>query len=242
MEVEKINKNWKKSLILFIDDILELEIWINKKSFIYYRKSIDDYFEQSIEYKKIRKDNKFNLLIKTLEEYSFALEDDWLLVDKIIGLDIKKAYSFLEEIKNILLNSEDNEIENQLIDTYKKIEKNSNKMISKKYSLVEIKFQPKKDFINQLIKLEYYTILLTNSKILGEGIEHDSIHYIEFTYYKWIKGDVKVKLYIDDYSENGLCFDISSNSQEKCNEVSKKLIKLLESELIDIQITKNWEK
>lgn len=123
MEVEKTNKNWKKSLILFIDDILELEIWINKKSFIYYRKSIDDYFEQSIEYKKIRKDNKFNLLIKTLEEYSFALEDDWLLVDKIIGLDIKKAYSFLEEIKNILLNSEDNEIENQLIDAYKKIEK-----------------------------------------------------------------------------------------------------------------------
>jgi len=78
MEVEKINKNWKKSLILFIDDILGLEIWINNKSFIYYRKSI--------EYQKI-----------------------------------KKAYSFLGEIKNILLNSEDNEIENKLIDIYKKL-------------------------------------------------------------------------------------------------------------------------
>jgi hypothetical protein len=107
--------------------------------------------------------------------------------------------------------------------------------------LVEVKFKINKCFDNRLMALKYYKNILTQSNIVDKGIEHDSIHYVEHIYYKWKKGNVKVKLYIDDYQQNGLCFDIESENKNYCINISEQINKLISLESNSIEVVKNWE-
>jgi len=119
----KIKNNYKP-IISFINDILVLEIWQNENSPIFYGKSFDDYFDNYKVYQQMKENENLSLLMETIEFYSNALEDDWL-PKKIVNLDIANAYLFLNKIKDILLNSDENEIEKNLISTYHEIKKDS---------------------------------------------------------------------------------------------------------------------
>lgn len=105
--------------------------------------------------------------------------------------------------------------------------------------MIEIKFKTNKLFKKRIVELEYYKNLITQANILGKDTMHDSVHYIEHTYFKWVKDDIKIKLYIDDYSENSLCLDILSDNQEENNIISQKLVKLLKPLSRELKV-KRW--
>ena len=120
------------------------------------------------------------------------------------------------------------------------VKRNKENISQKKYNF-EIKIKYLKEKTNLLIELKAVESLITDSKILGKAIEHDSVHYVEYIYFKWQIDELKVKLYIDDYSQNSLCFDISSLTAKISSDVTTKIVKLLESELSNIEIAKKLE-
>ncbi|HHD82427.1 MAG TPA: hypothetical protein ENK94_04465 [Campylobacterales bacterium] len=110
----------------------------------------------------------------------------------------------------------------------------------KGFYVIEIQFKFIQDFEKGLIALKFFENLVTQSKVFGKGIEHDSIHYLEHIYFKWQKGNTKIKLYIDDYNAHSLCFDIFANTQATCIYYSKILEDLIKLNVNDINVVKNW--
>ena len=125
----------KESLLKYINNILHLKCWENisepiifDKSKKYYSKTLIDYFSNDSLLINSKKNKNLSLLIKTLEAFDEALDEDWL-PNNIINLSVPtEAYLFLKEIKNILEEDIDNnEIENELIKRYNKIKNQHNK-------------------------------------------------------------------------------------------------------------------
>ena len=102
-------------------------------------------------------------------------------------------------------------------------------------SIEEIKFTSKKNIISRYIFLQNCFELIQEANILGKGREHESMHYLEYIVYKWKLDNVSIKFYIDDYSEDGWCFDITAESKKECIEYSEKIIDFLMKNF-DIQI------
>ena len=109
-----------------------------------------------------------------------------------------------------------------------------------KFNLIEVKFESKKSFNKKILELKFYAELITKLT-LDKYVEHDSVHYIKNIYYQWKQEDLKMKLYIDDYSKNGLCIDITSNNLKEMINLSKRLEIILQNEATDIKIIKNLE-
>jgi len=116
----------KESLLKYINNILHLKCWENisepiifDKSKNYYSKTLIDYFSNDSLLINSKKNKNLSLLIKTLEAFDEALDEDWL-PNNIINLSVPtEAYLFLKEIKNILEEDiDDNEIENELTKRY----------------------------------------------------------------------------------------------------------------------------
>ena len=121
-----MNQQAKKSMIEFIDAILTLDAWHNIGSVLLFPEStknkgleLRNYFDDINILWDMDKDDNFELLIDALKSYDSALEDDWL-PNLIIGLPIPKAYLFLKDIREIILTSEDKDIENDLIEARNK--------------------------------------------------------------------------------------------------------------------------
>jgi len=121
-----MNQEIRKSILTYIEAILTLKGWKNIGEVILLDdslqnrgKHIDDYVNNMQQYEKIMEEPNFNLLLDTINCYSNALQDDWL-PDYIIGLPIPKAYLFLKDIREIILTSEDKDIENDLIEARNK--------------------------------------------------------------------------------------------------------------------------
>jgi len=121
-----MNQEIRKSILAYIEAILTLKGWKNIGEVILLDdslqnrgKHIDDYVNNMQQYEKIMEEPNFNLLLDTINCYSNALQDDWL-PDYIIGLPIPKAYLFLKDIREIILTSEDKDIENDLIEARNK--------------------------------------------------------------------------------------------------------------------------
>ena len=121
-----MNQEIRKSILAYIEAILTLKGWKNIGEVILLDdslqnrgKHIDDYVNNMQQYEKIMEEPNFNLLLDTINCYSNALQDDWL-PDYIIGLPIPKAYLFLKDIREIILTSEDKNIENDLIEARNK--------------------------------------------------------------------------------------------------------------------------
>ena len=49
--------------------------------------------------------------------------------------------------------------------------------------------------------LQKFATQLTSSGLIGEGVEHDSSHYIEDTYFLWEVENIEIKLYWCDEPE-----------------------------------------
>jgi len=122
-----MNQQAKKSMIEFIDAILTFKSWNNTGEPLLFDenihnkgKDIYDYFDDFSIYREMEDNNTFELLMDTLNIYNNSIDNDWL-PNTIIGLPIPKAYLFLKEIKNIILTSEDKDIEDALIDARNKL-------------------------------------------------------------------------------------------------------------------------
>lgn len=117
-----MNKIVREALLEYVNDLIKLNVWNNNKSLIFHNCDMQSYFKINNIWNLLQ-ENKYELLLKTLQSYEEALiHHDWLLQDKIEGLSIPKAYLFLKEIKDILENNvPDKEMENELINRYKMI-------------------------------------------------------------------------------------------------------------------------
>ena len=78
-----------------------------------------------------------------------------------------------------------------------------------KTEILELFFEPKESSLDKLTSLRRHAELINKLEVLGEGAEHDSTHYLEDTYFKWIKDNIKVKFYWDDRDEKQFCLEIS---------------------------------
>lgn len=145
------------------------------------------------------------------------------------SISIGEEYECLGFIEDY---NQDNDFEREII--------HSQPSVQKKYT-VEMKVKYTSENPNLLLELKRLEVLITGSNIVGKGVEHESFHYVETTYYKWLKDDTNIKMYIDDYSQNSLCLDISSSSLKVSYNTSTKISKLLETELVKIEITKSLE-
>jgi len=182
-------------------------------------------------------------IIYKLAKFLITDEDDSFFVVLIYNMQVI-LFDDIEELFSIGIINEDilnySGTYTSLSECIQKIDSKDIKDSNNKY-FIEIKFQSKKLFANKLNKLEDYKKLINQSNILGKSIEHDSVHYIENIYYKWMKNDIKIKLYIDDYGrDDSLCIDIFLDKKKFTKEFQQ-IIKLLENDTIDMKITKNWK-
>ncbi len=124
-----MKKDIKKFLLKYINDILKLDVWRNRKALIMHNCDMNNYIDSVDKYSYL-KQSEFELLLETLQAYEEALiHHDWLIKDRIIDLTIPQAYLFLREIKNTLESDiEDEKIEDTLIEKYHEI-KDRNKDI-----------------------------------------------------------------------------------------------------------------
>ena len=99
--------------------------------------------------------------------------------------------------------------------------------------MIEIIFKASEN-IDKYIELKKYAQLISNLNIFGKGVEHDSAHYLENTYFKWEKDNFKMKLYWDDYTENTFCLDIFLDNKEEITF----LVNKLKSKIDNIEIKK----
>ena len=118
-----MNKIVQETLLEYVNDLIKLNIWHDNKALIFHNCDMLTY-SRIVSIWDILKKTEYQLLLETLQSYEEALiHHDWLIQDKIEGLPIQKAYLFLKEIKNILENDiHDKNIEQELINKYKKIE------------------------------------------------------------------------------------------------------------------------
>lgn len=112
-----MNEEEKQILVRFIDKCLNSKIWDN----------IDKPITENIELTrkkgfrlKLEKNEETALLLETLEIYEDMFNDDWL-PEKMMGLSLDKAKIFLTRIRDIVLHSENKEIEEKLIATHQEI-------------------------------------------------------------------------------------------------------------------------
>ena len=77
---------------------------------------------------------------------------------------------------------------------------------------VEILFVPDSNISEKIDNLIHYADMLSAQSPIGKGVEHESSHYVEYTYYKWKYDDIDIKLYWgdDDATENKLILSIVS--------------------------------
>lgn len=112
-----MNEEEKQILLHFINKCLNSKVWNNVN------KPITENVELTREKKlrlKLEKNEETALLLETLEIYEDLFNDDWL-PEKIMGLSPEKAKVFLSEIKKIVLNAKNDEIEKKLKDTHQAI-------------------------------------------------------------------------------------------------------------------------
>jgi len=97
--------------------------------------------------------------------------------------------------------------------------------------MIEIIFKASEN-INKYIELKKYAQLISDLNIFGKGVEHDSTHYLENTYFKWEKDDLKVKLYWNDYDIHTFCLDILLNEKRDINPIINILKNKIENLII----------
>ena len=66
----------------------------------------------------------------------------------------------------------------------------------------DIQFIPEESNLSKFDVLKHYAELLSDSLLIGLGVEHESAHYIEYTYYKWKCESIDIKLYWGDEDDN----------------------------------------
>ena len=71
-------------------------------------------------YRTIRENPNLNLLLKIIEGFEEDLNDDWMPYE-IFELELKKAFKFIQKIKEIIKNNSINEFDQKIKETYKKI-------------------------------------------------------------------------------------------------------------------------
>jgi len=110
----------KRKLILFIEKVLQLKVWTDPNSPILGHPCISTYSKDKDLFLNMKKHKDYNLLMETLYAYEDALDDDWISYE-IANLNIQQAKLFLIEIRDIILNIEDANIEKELIMRHERI-------------------------------------------------------------------------------------------------------------------------
>lgn len=115
----------QQGIIHFIDFILNLKCWSDTSSEIWFDKqnnTIDknktnilaNFDDMGVEFIKAKNKQNYELLFFSLNCYAEIFDyGDWL-PDEVHSLPIPIAYEFLQEIKQIVIHSNDNEIEKKL--------------------------------------------------------------------------------------------------------------------------------
>lgn len=110
----------KRKLVLFIDTVLQLKVWTDPNSPVLNHPCINNYSKDRGLFLSMSKHKDYDLLMETLYAYEDALDDDWIS-DEIANLNIQQAKLFLMEIRDIILNIEDTNIEKELIMRHERI-------------------------------------------------------------------------------------------------------------------------
>ena len=208
---------------------------INNKDFYWIRKELEEAYKSLSKKEQVifdKKSLKFPILYP-LDALQATEDDDSVFV---VYIDNNKVILFddIEELFSIGILNRNTIIFNgnytSLSECIFFISSNVNDGSSKKdhtYSLIEVKFSFLEKKINRYNFLQKCYSSIVKSKVLNKGSEHDSSHYMENIVYKWSENNVKIKLYIDDYSAYGWCFDITSENQNDSVLYAVKIINFL---------------
>lgn len=221
---------------------------INNKDFYWIREELEEAYKSLSKKEQIffdKKRLKFPILYP-LNTLQATKEDDSVFV---VYIDDRKVILFddIEELFSVGILEQNSIVFNGNYTTLSEcisfISSNVNDNSGKKdhsYGLIEIKFSFLEKEINRYDFLQKCYSSIIKSKVLNKGFEHGSSHYIENIVYKWAENNVKIKFYIDDYSEYGWCFDIFSENQNDSVLYALKILDfLMKNYEIDINVIKN---
>ena len=79
---------------------------------------------------------------------------------------------------------------------------------------IEVEFVIKKYNIGMLAELRSVAEILSKLEFLGLGVERDSFHYIEQTYFRWENDSLNIKLFWCDEKNNNSKFCLEGYVKE----------------------------